>query len=63
MVTRDEDSIGPTGRSIIAQFSQDVKSVMNSDKSVTQSLAFHPTDRPCAVSLRLATADLPTNRP
>jgi hypothetical protein len=63
MVARDEDSIGPTGRSIITQFSQDVKSVMNSDKSVTQSLTFHPIGSPCAAALRLVTADLLTSRP
>lgn len=36
MVARDEDSIGPTSNTIIAQFSQNVKSSVNSDKSVTQ---------------------------
>jgi hypothetical protein len=36
MVARDEDSIGPTGILIIAQFPWNVKSAVNNDKSVTQ---------------------------
>jgi hypothetical protein len=44
MVARDEDSIGPTGRLIITQFPWNVKSVTNSDKSVTQR-ALHSLQR------------------
>ena len=41
MVSRDEDSIGPTGKTIITQFSRDVKPGPKSDKTVTQRMLRH----------------------